>query len=37
MATYQNLLSGLEELGIHKMQEYLDTYVNLVRLPISRF
>ena len=30
MATYQNLLSGLEELGIHKMQEYLDTYVNLV-------
>ena len=32
MATYQNLLSGLEELGIHKMQEYLDTYVNLVNL-----
>lgn len=30
MATYQNLISGLEELGIHKMQEYLDSYIELV-------
>lgn len=30
MATHQKLISGLEDLGIHKMQEYLDTYIDLV-------
>lgn len=30
MAAYQKLIAGLEDLGIHKMQEYLDTYVELV-------
>lgn len=30
MATYQKLITGLEELGIHKMQEHLDTYIGLV-------
>ena len=30
MSTYTKLNSGLEELGIHKMQEYLDYYIDLV-------
>jgi len=30
MATYQNLMSGLEELGIYKMQDYLDSYIESV-------
>lgn len=30
MAAYQKLITGLDELGIHKMQDYLDTYIELV-------
>lgn len=30
MATYAKLLNGLTEVGIHKMQEYLDYYIDLV-------
>lgn len=30
MAAYQKLLNGLTDLGIQKMQEHLDTYINLV-------
>ena len=27
MATYAKIINGLTALGIHKMQEYLDTYI----------
>lgn len=30
MASYQKLINGLSELGIQKMQEHLDTYIDLV-------
>ena len=30
MATYAKLLNGLTDLGIHKMQEHLEYYINLV-------
>lgn len=30
MATYAKLLNGLTDLGIHKMQEHLDYYIDLV-------
>ena len=30
MATYAKIINGLTDLGIHKMQEYLDTYIELV-------
>lgn len=30
MATYQKLINGLSDLGIHKMQEHLDYYIDLV-------
>ena len=30
MVAYQKLITGLDELGIHKMQDYLDTYIELV-------
>jgi len=30
MSSYQNLMNGLSDLGIQKMQEHLDTYINLV-------
>lgn len=30
MTTYTKIANGLEELGIHKMQEHLDTYAELV-------
>ena len=30
MATYAKIINGLTDLGIHKMPEYLDTYIELV-------
>ena len=30
MATYAKLLNGLTDLGIHKMQEHLEYYIDLV-------
>lgn len=30
MASYQKLINGLSDLGIHKMQEHLDCYIALV-------
>lgn len=30
MATYAKIINGLTDLGIHKMQEHLDTYIELV-------
>lgn len=30
MATYAKIINGLTELGIHKMQEHLETYISLV-------
>lgn len=30
MATYAKIINGLTDLGIHKMQEHLDTYIDLV-------
>ena len=30
MATYTKLLNGLTDLGIHKMQEHLDYYIDMV-------
>ena len=30
MATYAKLLNGLTDLGIHKMQDHLDYYIELV-------
>lgn len=30
MASYQKLINGLSDLGIHKMQEHLDCYIGLV-------
>ena len=30
MATYAKLINGLSDLGMHKMQEHLDYYIDLV-------
>lgn len=30
MSNYANLINGLDALGMHKMQEHLDTYIDLV-------